>query len=145
MDRTATCALSHCGFEPDEFSRVGLCVVHMHAAWEDMNALHDAQDKTRGKRASANGKSWVVYYIAMHGWVKIGKTTNIKRRLRSFYALPEQLLAIEPGVGDREAERHREFAALRIKGTELFEMDDRLRAHVELVRETFGDPSRFLD
>ena len=46
---------------------------------------------------------------------------------------------------DRETQRHHEFAKWRVPGTELFEMSPEVTSHIDVVRATFGEPTRYLD
>ncbi len=74
----------------------------------------------------------VVYYVSMPPHIKIGTTTNFRRRMREFYTQRDDVLAVEPGGRPLEASRHQQFAAFRIKGTELFEKNSVLD---ELIAE----------
>ncbi|WP_025159449.1 GIY-YIG nuclease family protein [Leifsonia aquatica] len=80
----------------------------------------------------------VVYYLRYRDRIKIGTTANPAQR---FASLPhDEVLAFERGDRTREHERHKEFAALRIPGTEWFETDTRLLRHVARLRAGAGDP-----
>lgn len=75
-----------------------------------------------------------VYYIAACGRIKIGKSENVQKRLAEIQT-PEapELLGIEPGYSEVEAERHREFGHLRVYG-EWFMPGPELMAQVIKVR-----------
>ena len=80
----------------------------------------------------------VVYYLRYQDRIKIGTTANPAQR---FSALPhDEVLAFERGDRMLEQRRHAEFASLRIPGTEWFETDAALVAHVERVRQGTPDP-----
>jgi hypothetical protein len=80
----------------------------------------------------------VVYYLRYRDRIKIGTTANPAQR---FSALPhDEVLAFERGDRTLEQRRHAEFAALRIPGTEWFETDARLLAHVATLRDGHPDP-----
>ena len=80
----------------------------------------------------------VVYYLRYRDRIKIGTTANPQQR---FASLPhDEVLAFERGDRMLEQARHRQFAALRIPGTEWFETDDALLLRVESLREGVGDP-----
>ncbi|MET3565984.1 hypothetical protein ABIC47_001469 [Leifsonia sp. 563] len=80
----------------------------------------------------------VVYYLRFRDRIKIGTTANPTQR---FAALPhDEVLAFERGDRTVEHRRHEQFAHLRIPGTEWFETDPALLAHVELVRAGADDP-----
>lgn len=153
VDETV-CSVPWCGAERSEFSRTGLCLDHMGHAWEDMRNFHASlpeyerprRHPDEDSRHSDFAKANVVYYIEMSaGRIKIGMTGRLKQRMRSFYAQPDQLLAVEPCTNGREGERHRQFASDRIGATELFAPSQGLLEHIKLVREMFGDPLHFLD
>ena len=99
-------------------------------------------------RRDANYVDELVYYIRMGDRVKIGRSTNLQRRMKTFYAQPEQLLAVEPCVMhngiNRETQRHREFAAFRVGSTELFMLTEEIQDHIDEVVSIFGNPSVFI-
>lgn len=145
FDDPSACTVPICLKERSEYSRTGLCADHMHTAWEDMREWHREQQFEIDKKRSPEPKQWVVYYIQMGERIKIGRSTNLRRRLQSFHALPEQLLAIEPGPFEREQERHRQFAEWRHAGTELFDVNKPLQEHIEACVGTFGDPKQYIE
>lgn len=69
----------------------------------------------------------VVYYMRIGNRVKIGYTANLRQRLNAIN--PEELLATEQGGPKREAERHQQFAHLRVHG-EWFRYEGALVEHV---------------
>jgi hypothetical protein len=78
----------------------------------------------------------VVYYLRFRDRIKIGTTANPAQR---FAALPhDEVLAFERGDRTVEHRRHERFAHLRIPGTEWFETDPDLLAHVDRVRSAGG-------
>lgn len=80
----------------------------------------------------------VVYYLRYRDRIKIGTTANPVQR---FAALPhDEVLAFERGDRMLEHRRHEQFAALRIPGTEWFETDEALLAHVARLRDGAPDP-----
>lgn len=79
----------------------------------------------------------VVYYVRMGNHVKIGTTTNLEKRMQSFYldSDPDALLATEPGDVALERQRHVEFRAERVYANrELFNPSRRLLAHIESLK-----------
>ncbi|MCT2177433.1 hypothetical protein M3F63_07090 [Brachybacterium muris] len=73
----------------------------------------------------------VVYYLDIgDGYVKIGYTTNLRKRMQSMYLTPDKLMAVELGGAAKEHERHVQFAHLREGRSERFRLDDDLRAHI---------------
>lgn len=83
-----------------------------------------------------------VYYIQFAEHIKIGTTTSLARRMTTFSAHPDSLLAVEPGGTVLERIRHRMFAADRVKGRELFRPSDELLEHITHVRAQHGDPKQ---
>ncbi|MGH1549493.1 GIY-YIG nuclease family protein [Leifsonia poae] len=80
----------------------------------------------------------MVYYLRYQDRIKIGTTANPAQR---FSALPhDEVLAFERGDRILEQRRHAEFASLRIPGTEWFETDATLRAHVARLQQGVPDP-----
>jgi len=73
----------------------------------------------------------VVYYLRFADRIKIGTSTRYLARMRE---LPkDELLVTEPGGDDLERARHRQFAALRIRG-EWFRAEAPLLAHIVRLR-----------
>lgn len=151
-----TCSVPGCTTRRAEYARIPLCDIHCVLAWTDQRrAWEHAVTYNPGavpveirEQLVGGARPWVVYYIRFGENVKIGRTTNLVRRMRAFCSVHDQLLAVEPGVVvdglDRETQRHREFAELRIPGTELFVPNDALREHIATVVATFGDPQQYL-
>lgn len=76
----------------------------------------------------------VVYYIRLGSRIKIGTSTCVRKRIKTFN--PESILGLEPGGISEERARHRQFAHLRTRG-EWF------RAEPELVEFAASLPSRW--
>lgn len=80
----------------------------------------------------------VVYYILFGDRIKIGYSANPEQRIAG---LPhDEVLALEPGGRDLEAQRHGEFAATRIARTEWFHISEELLAHIAELRGDATDP-----
>lgn len=80
----------------------------------------------------------VVYYLRFGDRVKIGTTGNPKQRFAAIRH--EDLLALEPGDRKVEQRRHRDFAADRLGTSEWFALSPAIRAHVEELTSSIGDP-----
>jgi Meiotically up-regulated gene 113 len=87
----------------------------------------------RGRFDSIQDVGEVVYYMRIGDRVKIGTSTNLRRRLKAIN--PEELLAIEQGGVGVESERHKQFSELRTHG-EWFKLEGRLVQHIEQLRAT---------
>lgn len=83
--------------------------------WDEARARAVAEAPLRADSTDLEG---VVYYIRINGQVKIGYTTNLTRRSRN-YPPGSELLAVEPGSREVEAQRHRQFARALARGREL--------------------------
>lgn len=101
---------------------------------DDSGLLRQQQVDRERERIEANRRyaerrptRVVVYYMRLGPLVKIGFTLDIRQRLIQIN--PEELLATEPGGMKLEAERHRQFAALRVHG-EWFRYEAALVEHV---------------
>jgi hypothetical protein len=83
----------------------------------------------------------VVYFARMGDNVKIGTSTNLKGRLRSFYLSFDDVLLLLPGGEDVEHACHKRFASSQVtddEREELFRLDDSLMFFLGLWRS----PSR---
>lgn len=87
----------------------------------------EAERKRRAEEACP-----VVYYIRFGDRIKIGTSTNLKKRLGG---VPyDEILAVEPGSYKLEAMRHRQFDRYRLTG-EWFSQGKSLMNHIEQVRQ----------
>ena len=122
---------------------VPLCDDHRRLVMADLTL-------PRSRYTAKSGKPWFVYYIT---WphkpdiVKIGATNSPGTRfygLRTDGQFPE-ILAIEPGTGDLETERHSQFADLCLSHRgEYFRFVPPLTGHVEAVLREHPDPLAML-
>ena len=81
----------------------------------------------------------VVYFARMGENVKIGTSTNLKARMKSFYIPLEDVLAVVPGGKEVEDAYHKRFEASQVTSDfrrELFRLDWRLRFFLGLDRTT---------
>jgi hypothetical protein len=79
----------------------------------------------------------VVYFVKMGDNVKIGTSTSLKARLRSFYLSFDDVLLLLPGGEDVEDACHKRFAAAQVTDDdreELFRLDDSLMFFLGLWR-----------
>lgn len=98
--------------------------------------------ETTEQRRAARDEA-VVYYVERDGFVKIGYSTNLDKRLRylgrggvqapaGMTIGPVKLLATHGGGVKAEAAIHRKFAASRVVG-EWFRKTPELVAHIERI------------
>lgn len=84
-----------------------------------------------------------VYYVTFRrnpGMVKIGTTMKASTRFRTLCSQSGdrlRLLVAEPGGRDQESYRHRQFAALRLEGTEYFDYTKQIVDHIAELREQY--------
>jgi pimeloyl-ACP methyl ester carboxylesterase len=72
----------------------------------------------------------LVYFIRNGNRIKIGTTTDLKRRIRTLALREENVALLVPGDHRREREYHRQFAGLRVGNTEWFAFKDSLAQYV---------------
>lgn len=81
-----------------------------------------------------------VYYVRQPGdRVKIGWSNSFLTRMQSLYVQPGDVLAVEEGGRELELARHRQFDAIRVVGTELFEGSDELIDLIASLRAALPD------
>lgn len=129
-------------------------MIRMKRITEEMEMTKYLNDMDRSKRVEAMKAAVdslpelrpeaVVYYVRLIGdRIKIGTTTNLKMRLATYRARPEDLIAVERGGRDIERWRHIQFDHLRIGAREDFSMAPELQRHMDQLRED-ALPSSFL-
>lgn len=82
----------------------------------------------------------MVYYLRINGHIKIGYTSDLRQRSRS-YPPGSELLAIEPATKATERERHQDFARYLERGREWFRESEVLVEHMAALKETYGLPT----
>lgn len=92
-----------------------------------------------GKPAEAPAARWpippgkhapLVYFIRNGNRMKIGTTTELKRRIRTLALRPENVALLVDGDQRRERELHKQFADLRVGRTEWFAYEGALADYV---------------
>lgn len=86
-------------------------------------------------------RGWV-YYLRVGDQVKIGFSSDVRRRLRS-YPPGSELLAVEPGEKKLERRRHNEFAEWLVAGREWFQPSEQLLQHTRDLVAMHGDPGHY--
>jgi hypothetical protein len=78
----------------------------------------------------------LVYFIRNGNRMKIGTTTELKRRIRTLALRPENVTLLVDGDQRREREYHKQFADLRVGRTEWFTYEGALAdyVHAESIR-----------
>jgi hypothetical protein len=88
------------------------------------------------------GHESVIYFMRVGRHVKIGRTTNLRKRMLSFYLGPDDILAIVPGAKQMEDAYHARFARTRFTRdgrAELFHLDWRLWLYLSRRRVDVWD------
>lgn len=120
------CSSLHCFTSSVEY----ICDIPVCA--EHARALREAIQPVVKQTVTDTGS--VVYYVTWRDKdvVKIGVTQNITMRLRNLSTMKSRaiLMASEPGGYYLEKKRHRQFAHLRIAGTEMFRYVPQLAEHI---------------
>lgn len=80
----------------------------------------------------------VVYYIRFDDRMKIGTSSNLRRRMSQLWH--NELVALERGGRAREHARHVQFATWRLGRSEWFEISPELTEHLGALRAGVDDP-----
>lgn len=107
-----------------------------------LDRLRREQEQAAIDEKQRAGEPGHVYYLQVGERVKIGFSTNIRRRLRA-YPPESKLLAVEPGCPDVERQRHRQFEGSRTHGREWFSPSLDLMEHVAELDRKHGPASRY--
>lgn len=94
---------------------------------------------TAVKRTPRDEKDGTVYYLRVGAYIKIGWTSDLTKRMKS-YSPDSVLLATEPGTRKDEQRRHRMFAVHRTHGREWYAMVPSLTHHIQQVTDAHGSP-----
>lgn len=113
-------------------------ITEAHAA----AALRRQRDDERARQlAESRGTQpgWI-YYVRIGDRVKIGYSTDVKRRMGE-YPPESRLLAVHPGTRKLETEMHQRFAGSRAAGREWFRETVEITEHIAQVLDQFGEPT----
>lgn len=114
------------------------------AYWNLIRALRH-EDTRREREADAFADlGGVVYYLWRAPYIKIGYSSDLRARLYSLHASPRDLLAIQPGSRQDEADMHARFTSDRVHGNDLgrehFWPSQPLLAHINDLRARCSMP-----
>jgi hypothetical protein len=163
MEQTPTeqnpCAISKCRSEGT--IRIGrevrLCELHAGAIWENVE-WRDAKQRDQ----SIDGIEWrdqvrvearairdverrkptsmgQIYYVRVNDLIKVGWTSKLAERVRS-YGPDAELLANYPATRSDEAALHRQLAPSRYRGREWYSDTDIVQAFITEALERHGPP-----
>lgn len=102
---------------------------------------NNAAQQRRRLEAMVDAASSVVYYLRLReGVIKIGYSGNLETRISNLHVPDEAVLAAEPGGREVEADRHRQFAAVRVGGRsrEHFADGGELAEWIDHLRMQYG-------
>ena len=153
------CAIRNCRRSADLWigPRQYLCEFHADAAWRQVEMRDTTQTdatvpgaegreyeraEARAKRSSARRKPTAmgqIYFVRMDGLIKVGWTTKLADRVRS-YGPKALLLANYPGTRADEANLHRQLAPSRHSGREWYHEDDVVTAFITEAIGRHGAP-----
>lgn len=114
-----------------------LDIIHLRAVQDVERRQTTAPLAQRFTNLRPSTENAVVYYIRLaEDAIKIGTTTDIKRRVRDMYRRPEDVIVTEPGDARLESVRHKQFAADKIDwpgSREVFRLSPALSSHIEML------------
>jgi hypothetical protein len=125
-------------------------LVAAHVTWPELSMVErikiinqrpDAPNRapvTTWDEPQTTRDGWI-YYVRQGELIKIGYTSNLAKRLKS-YAPTGVLLAVHPGTRATEKEMHQKFAASLDQGREWFRPRPELMRHIEETRSRYGAP-----
>lgn len=132
----AACAWDGC--QRPDFAGLGLCFDHAARIYGQMHAMMretiDALTHNPTPTLLPAPPSVVYYLMVGPATVKIGTTTNLRRRIAQLRTELQYVVAVERGGRDLERQRHQEFMPERIGIREDFRLSDRLKAHIEALQ-----------
>jgi hypothetical protein len=120
------------------------------SVWGDSSHLTDPNrdDEHPHSLAAGHSKSLTaisrdlgscVYFIrCKDGLIKIGWTSDLAQRKRSFGSGWQHILAVLPGDSDDERRLHKQFAAHLARGREYFTAAPELVEHINEIRVRMG-------
>lgn len=135
------------GWAPQDLS-VPMCWPHARTVAEDFTRSMDdylqkeetRQAERKVERLANPVRKGDVYYLRVDGLIKIGFSSDVWMRMRS-YPPTAKLLAVERGTEETERERHGQFRLELEHGREWFRESPELTAWIAKVRDEHGDPS----
>lgn len=115
---------------------------------ETIAHLRSWLDEERSPKRSSKSRPVLtegqVYFLQSDSAVKIGWTTDLDQRMKS-YSPGAKILAVMPGTRKDETRLHRKFAHLRTNRREWFSYSPQVMEEVARVVKEHGDPPRDLN
>lgn len=85
-----------------------------------------------------------IYFLQSNGYVKIGRTSDLDRRMRE-YDPAARILAVKPGTRSDERKLHQKFSHLRTARNEWYATAPQVMEEVQRTVKVHGDPPRSLN
>lgn len=104
-------------------------------------AEEDAQRKSDLKADKVEGQ---IYFIMLGDLVKVGWSSNLRKRLKSYGASAE-LLAHYPAYRADETHLHQQLKPSRAKGREWYHYDSAIRLYIVTAVAKYGPPTVTVD
>lgn len=161
--RFVVCSIRGCKVETPESVGIAVCLDHAVEIWELVERADDnpylrenlpkqiaARDAIRAEHREverADNKAFInspqtvgdIYYARVGTLIKVGWTTDLYERIRS-YGPDTELLAHYKGTRSDETNLHRNLKPSRAKGREWYHDDPIIRAFVTRVIRQYGEP-----
>lgn len=93
-----------------------------------------------GRQARTQPTEGTIYFLRIGGYIKIGWTSDLAKRMRNGYHPDSQLLAVMPGTRADERALHRKHAHLCTAGREWFPMAPQILEEIEAAKREHGEP-----
>lgn len=98
-----------------------------------------AEERKPQRKREAPPLDGTIYFLRIGGYVKIGWTSNLEKRMRQY--MPDtQLLAVKPGTRKDERQLHRKFAHLKTHGREWFPLAPQITEEIDATVAEHGAP-----
>lgn len=146
-DDPLKCSYPRCPRPVTTYVDMRICNSHVHQVVDEVKrreperfvVVRTVRPKVEEKPKRNLPKDGTIYYLEHDGHIKIGWTSDLRRRMRQFPP-GAALLATEPGTQSDERKVHRKFKVHRTHGNEWFAAVPSLKHHVEMVKRRYGTP-----
>ena len=107
---------------------------------EMIDRLIDYDIEKRSRPQSPNDPGFI-YFLRVGGFYKIGWTSDLKRRMKSYYP-DSALMCVYPGTRGEEKKLHKRWAHLVSHGREWFMLAPEITRHIEQQVKQHGEPEK---
>lgn len=135
-----TCRWPDCRNPLGRWALLSLCDPHVRVVVEKAGPeLMPAADRPGQGKTSDAPREGTVYFLRSGGHIKIGWTSDLAKRMRT-YPPDSTLLAHHPGTRKDEQCLHRKFAVHRTHGREWYTLSPVILEHIKGVVAEHGQP-----